>query len=257
MKSIKEVFEYREMIYMLVRKELRGRYRGSVLGFAWTFLNPLLQLAVYTIVFSIIMRAGIEKYYIFLFVALVPWMAIASSVNNGAVCIISQAGMVTKIYFPRRILPIVAVSSNFINMLLSMLVVLVVCFFSIGINFSVLWYLIPVSLIEYLLALGITLLISGLTVYFRDLEYLAGIFTMAWQFMTPVMYSIDMVPERFMGIFKLNPMTPVILAFRQVLYYQTAPEMGALLRSFLVGLGVLVFGWIIFGRLERRFAEVL
>ena len=106
MKALKDLYLYRQMIYSLVRKELRGKYKGSVLGFAWTFINPLLQLFVYTLVFSVIMRASIENYYIFLFVALVPWMFFQSSVVGGSSSILDAADMVKKIYFPREVLPI-------------------------------------------------------------------------------------------------------------------------------------------------------
>ncbi len=101
MNRFKEIFDYREMIFSLVRRELRGRYKGSALGFLWTFINPLLQLLVYTLVFSVIMRAGYDHYYIFLFVALVPWMFFSSSLTGGASCIWSSQDMVKKIYFPR------------------------------------------------------------------------------------------------------------------------------------------------------------
>ena len=123
MKIFKELYAYREMIFSLVHRDLKGRYKGSVLGFAWTFLNPLLQLAVYTMVFSIIMRNGIKDYYLFLFVALVPWIFFSSSVSGGAGCIRGQSGMITKIYFPREVIPISFVTSQFVNMLLSLIVV--------------------------------------------------------------------------------------------------------------------------------------
>ena len=118
MKLLKELYAYREMIISLVRKDLRGRYKGSVLGFLWTFINPLLQLMVYTIVFSVILRAGIDKFYLFLFVALVPWIFFSSAVTGGATSILSQQDMVKKIYFPRQVLPISYVTSSFVNMLL-------------------------------------------------------------------------------------------------------------------------------------------
>ena len=170
--QLREIYGYREMIWMLVRRDLRGRYKGSALGFLWTFLNPLLQLGVYTVVFSIIMRAGIEKYYLFLFVALIPWIAMAASVANGSICITTQSNLVTKIYFPREVLPITAVTTNFVNMALCMVVVVSVCALSVGLNLRILWYLIPTFCIEYILALGIALLVSCLTVYFRDLEHI-------------------------------------------------------------------------------------
>ena len=115
MKALKEIYDYREMIHSLVRKELRGRYKGSALGFLWTFINPLLQLLVYTLVFSVIMRAGIDQYYIFLFVALVPWMFFSSALTGGASCVITSQDMVKKIYFPREVLPIAYVNSSFVN----------------------------------------------------------------------------------------------------------------------------------------------
>ena len=126
MKLLKEIWDYRTMITSLVHRDLRGRYKGSVLGFFWTFLNPLLQLIVYTLVFSVIMRAGIEDYYLFLFVALVPWVYFSTSVVGGAGCIIGQQNLVNKIYFPREVLPISHVLSQLINMLLSMVVVIAV-----------------------------------------------------------------------------------------------------------------------------------
>ena len=114
MQHIKELYEYREMIISLVRKDLRGRYKGSGLGFLWTFVNPLLQLIVYTIVFSIIMRASYEQYYLFLFVALVPWMFFSSSVTDGEERILIEMDMVTKIYYPREVIPITTDTSAFV-----------------------------------------------------------------------------------------------------------------------------------------------
>ena len=255
MNQLKEVFHYREMIFMLVRKDLRARYKRSALGFAWTFLNPLLQLLVYTLVFSVVMRAGIEKYYLFLFVALIPWMAMAASVNNGATCVTSQTALVTKIHFPRQVLPITVVVTSFVNMLLCMVVVLAVCALSIGLRLSILWYLIPTILIEFILALGLALLVSSINVYFRDLEHILTIFTMAWQFLSPVLYSASMVPEAYRTLYMLNPMTPILIAFRDVLYYKTAPQLSTMLSSLAMGIVFLVIGWLVFGKLERHFAE--
>ena len=258
MRTLLEIYKYREMILSLVRRDLRGRYKASFLGFLWTFINPFLQLVVYTMVFSVIMRSGIEKYYLFLFVALIPWIFFSASVSAGAVSIVNQSSMVTKIYFPREILPISFVTSQFVNMLLSFIVVLLVVLFSgLGLAWSLLPLLIPIMLLEYCLALGIALIVSALTVYFRDLEYITGILVMAWQFLTPVMYSVDMVPERLRGVFMLNPMTSVIMAYRDILYYQKMPEMNTLLLSAGMAIGFLLLGAFVFGKLKKRFAEEL
>ena len=111
MKLIKELYAYREMIFSLVRRDLKGRYKGSALGFLWTFLNPLFQLCVFTVVFSVIMRNDIEDFYLFLFVALIPWIFFSTCLSGGASCILSQQDMVKKIYFPREVLPVAANSS--------------------------------------------------------------------------------------------------------------------------------------------------
>ena len=237
MKAIKELYAYREMIVGLVRRDLRGRYKGSVLGFLWTFVNPLLQLVVYTMVFSVIMKNGIEKYYIYLFVGLVPWIFFSTSVTGGANSILSSKDMVKKIYFPREVLPISVVTSGFINMLFCFIVIFAALFISgIGINPVALLFLPIIMIVEYFLALGFALLSSALTVYFRDLEYILGIITMAWMYLTPVMYPETMVPENLLWILKVNPMTSVIMAYRDILYYKQIPQLETLLQALFVGI---------------------
>lgn len=258
MKTIKEIYAYREMIFSLVHRDLKGRYKGSILGFAWTFLNPLLQLAVYTMVFSIIMRSGIEDYYLFLFVALVPWIFFSTSLSGGAGCIRAQAGMITKIYFPREVIPISFVTSQFVNMLLSLIVVfLVLLVAGKPMNIEALVFLPLIMIIEYMIALGMTMLISGVTVYWRDVEYFVGIVMMAWQFATPVMYGLDQIPQALVPYFNLNPMTPVIVAFRDILYYGRTPELATLISAILFGIGVIIAGWFVFSKLKKHFAEEL
>lgn len=258
MNLLRELYAYREMINSLVKKDLRGRYKGSILGFLWTFINPLMQLAVYTIVFSVIMRAGIDKFYIFLFVALVPWIFFSSAITGGSMSILNQNDMVKKIYFPRQILPIAYVTSSFVNMMFCFVIIFVALIFSgIGINFKALLYLPIIMLIEYVLALGIALLTSALTVYFRDLEHILGIMTMAWMYLTPIMYPVEMVPEQFLTIFNANPMTPVIIAYRDILYYSREPHLNTLLHAAVLGGLTLLLGNIVFSRLQKGFVEEL
>lgn len=258
MEIFKEIYTYREMIYNLVHRELRGKYKGSVLGFAWTFINPLLQLGVYTIVFSYILQSGIEKYYLFLFVALIPWIFFSSSLSAGASCIRAQGNMVKKIYFPREVIPISFVVSQFVSMLLSFIVVIFVIMLSgIGFNFRAMLYLPLIMIIEFLLATGLILIISGLTVYFRDIEHLISIFIMLWQFLTPVMYDVTRVPERLLFIYNLNPMTPIIVAYRDILYYKQIPHVSTLTSAVIFALVFLVVGFLLFGKLKQHFAEEL
>jgi len=258
MQGIKEIFLYREMIISLVRKDLRGRYKGSVLGFLWTFINPLLQLAVYTLVFSVIMRSDIDQFYMFLFVALIPWIFFASCLTTGSFCIIGETSLVSKIYFPREVVPIAYVTSSFVNMLYCFVVVLAMVVVTGRPVNIVAWMFLPIiMLVEYVMALGVALLASSITVYFRDLQHILGIVAMAWQFLTPVIYPLSMVPEEIQPVFLLNPMTPVIIAYRDILYYGVIPQMSTMLHATGFGIVIVVVGWIVFGQLKRRFAEEL
>ena len=258
MNKLKEIYEYRLMVYSLVKRDLRGKYKGSVLGFMWTFVNPLLQLLVYNMVFSIIMRAGVEKFYLYLFVGLIPWLFFSAAITGGSTCIIAQKDLIKKIRFPREIIPISYVTSQFVNMLLSCIVVIIVSVVS-GVKLTVggILCLPVIMLVEYMMALGIALISSSLTVYFRDLEHILAIVAMAWLYATPICYPETMVPEKYLSLYRLNPVTPVVNAYRDVLYYGKTPDLTTLLLATGIGLITIILGVLIFGRLQRRFAEEL
>lgn len=258
MQMLRELYAYREMIISLVHRDLRGRYKGSVLGFLWTFINPLLQLVVYTLVFSNIMRMNIEKYYLFFFVALIPWIFFSTSMVGGSTAILTQKDLVKKIYFPREVLPIAFVTSSFVNMLYSFIIVFIVVLLSgVKIDLSALCYLPLIMLIEYIMALGVAMLSSAVTVYFRDFEHILGIINMAWMYLTPIIYPIDMVPKQYMFLFNLNPMTPIIVAYRDILYFGAEPKLQTLLHALSFGIVILIAGAYLFGKLKRHFAEEL
>ncbi|NWO26311.1 ABC transporter permease [Leptotrichia sp. oral taxon 417] len=257
MRIIKELYDYREMISNLVKKDLKVRYKGSILGFLWTFLNPLLQLVVYTIVFSTIMRVDIDKYYIYLFVGLIPWIFFASSIQVGAVSIMMNKDLIKKIYFPRIILPIVTSNSAFMNMFYSMIVVLLTILVS-GIGFSKYMLLLPVVMVvQYILVLGMTFIFSALNVFFRDLEYILNIIVMMWFYLTPIVYNIDMIPERHRFWFYLNPMTGIINFYRDILYYKRMPSFNSFGGILIYGIIMIIIGYFVFEKLQKNFAEEL
>ena len=257
-KTLKEIWAYRSMIQSLVHKDLRGRYKASVLGFLWTFIVPLCQLLVYTVVFSIIMRSNVEKFYLYLFVALIPWNFFSSCLTGGASCVVQQQSLINKIFFPREVIPIAFVTGAFVNMLYCEIVVIAVCLFS-GVQFSFLGLccLPLVMLVEYLFALGITFIVSSVDVYFRDLEHILGILAMAWMFLTPIMYDLSMVPANLRPIFDLNPMTVIVTAYRDILYWGSVPKLKTLALAGAVAVFFLVLGFFVFGKLKRRFSEVM
>lgn len=257
-KKFKELYDYREMILSLVRKDLRGRYKSSVLGFLWTFINPLCQIIVYTMVFSMIFRMDIERYYLFITVVMIPWVFFSSSVSSGSMAVVSQKDLVQKIYFPREVLPISYVTSCFVNFFFSMLIVLgVVLISGNGVNLIAMLYLPVVMIIEYVLALGITMITSACNVYFRDLEHIIGVLMMAWIYLTPVMYDISYVPEQLRPIVYANPMTSIALAYRDILYYKEVPDMANLMVAVCIGAVFLIVGSVVFAKLQRNFVEEL
>ena len=257
MNSFKELWDYREMLSSLVKKDLKTRYKGSILGFLWTFINPLLQLLVYSLLFSVIMRNGIENYAMFLFVALVPWLFFSTSLMAGAASIRGAQGLIEKIYFPRIIIPISVVCSNFMNMLFSFIIVFLALIFT-GVGLTSALVMLPlIMVIEFFFALGFTLIVSAVNVYFRDLEYILGILTQVWMYLTPILYSVDQVPQKLQGVLAFNPMSSVIIAYRDILFYQKFPDMSTLITTVLCAVVALIVGMLVFNKLQRNFAEEL
>jgi len=258
MSRIKEIYEYRDMIYSMVKRELRGRYQKSVLGMLWTLLNPLFQIAIYTFVFSIIFPSSIKHYYIYLTAGIVPWTFFSEAVGQGTASVVANADMTKKIYFPREVLPIASVTAKFINMLLAFIIVFAfVIIGGVGINPRVIWLLPVVMVAEYFLALGFTLFFSAVTVYLRDMEYVVGILMMAWIWATPIMYTMDKLPQWVQQLLIINPMTMIVMNYHDILYYQKLSSISVLLIAIGVGIIATVIGEVVFVKLEGNFAEEL
>jgi len=182
----------------------------------------------------------------------------SAAITGGSVSIISQKDLIKKIYFPREIIPISYVTGAFVNMVLSFIVVLAVALIS-GVRPTIggLLCLPVIMLVEYIMALGIAFICSALTVYLRDLEHILGILSMAWMYATPICYPESLVPEKYLSLYRLNPVTPVIDAYRDVLYYGKTPELSTLIYATLIGVVTLIIGVLVFSKLEKRFAEEL
>lgn len=255
---MKSVYEYRDMIFSLVHRELRGRYQKSVLGMLWTFLNPLCQIVVYTFVFTKIFPSNIPKYYMYLMTGMIPWTFFTEALGQGAGCIVANSEMTKKIYFPREVLTIASVTAKFVNMLLAMIVVFVFLVASgVGISLQTVWMLPIVLIAEYMIALGFTLFFSAITVYLRDMEYIVGVLLMAWVWVNPVMYSLDGLPPVLMRILYINPMTPIIVGLHDILFYHTVPGVGDMVYVLVIGIVLLLLGESVFMELEGNFAEEL
>lgn len=251
----KEIIEYRSMLWGLILSELRTRYRGSVLGFLWTFVNPLLTLLVYTLVFSTVMRIHMTHYAVFLFIGLLGWNLFSGATLSAASVIVRQAPMVKKIYFPREILPLSVVGGAVMNYIFSLVILIPFLIFS-GYEPNVYWLYLPlVLLLETVLTSGFALLFASVNVYMRDLEHVLGIFMMLWMYLTPVVYALTMVPHRYGQIFKLNPVSDVIISYQDIFYYEQPLHWKLFVYGCVISLVILLVGWSVFHRLSRRFAE--
>lgn len=252
---LREVIKYRSMLYSLIMSELRTRYRASVLGFLWTFINPLLMLIVYSIVFSIIMRINMNHYSVFLFIGLLGWNMFATAVQSSSGVIIRQSSMVNKIYFPREILPLSVVGGSVFNYILS-LVVLIPVLFLYGYWPTWLWLFFPlILLVGALMTAGFSLIFSALNVYFRDFEHMLGIFIMLWFYLTPIVYPISLIPKGYVNLIKLNPVVSVVLSLQDIFYYHQPLRWRLFLYGSIFAVIIFITGWKLFDRLSRRFAE--
>lgn len=255
--KIKELYMYRQFLKTSVKKEFRGKYKKSFLGVLWSFINPLLQLLVYALVFPFILRIQEENYIMFLFTALVPWNFFSATLSQSTSVIISNGGILKKVYFPREILPISIVISGAINFLISCIIIFIALLISgIGITQYVL-FLPLILVVQCLIILAICFILSAFTVYIRDLEYFINVLLQLWMYITPVLYSITMIPEKFAKIFYLNPMVQITNAYRNIFYYQQMPDMRALGIWFALGIVGVLIGYAIFKKFEKRFAEEL
>ncbi len=255
---VKEILMYIDMVKSLVKRDLRGKYKGSILGFLWTFINPLCQIIVYIIVFSVIVRTNLDKFYVYVITGMIPWFFFDVSLRQGAGCVRYQGDMVKKIYFPREVLPLACVTSNFVNMLFCFIIVFAVLIVSgVGISIKALFFLPMIMIVEYVLALGFALIVSAITVFFKDLEHIVTVFLMAWIYLTPILYSMDTMPAKIVWIFKVNPMAHVIEAYHSVLYWKTMPTGKGFLYSTVFAFLILMIGECIFAKLNDNFAEEL
>lgn len=257
MNIFKNLYKYRELLKTNVSKEIRGKYKNSFLGILWSFLNPLLQIAVYAIVFPLILRNNQPNYTIFLCVALIPWTFFTTCIQQSASTMIQNGNIIKKVYFPREILPISVVTSGAVNFIISTVIIFAFVLFSgMGITKYVLFF--PVVLIvQYLLQLGISFIVSSITVYLRDLEHLIGVALQLLFYATPIVYAAESIPDNFKFIIKYNPMTYIINGYRDIFYNQTLPDFQGLGIIFIIAIVLCVLGYMIFNKLQKGFAEEL
>lgn len=257
-KILENLFQYRELLKTTVKKEIRGKYKGSFMGILWSFLNPLLQVLVYSIVFPFIMKNREPNYITFLVCGILPWNWFTSIVSMGTQTFIVNAGIIKKVYFPREILPISSATAGLVNFLIqSPIILFFLAFSSIGVGWT--FFLFPlIALAEYLFILGTVLLTSAIQVYVRDLEYIINFLISMIFYATPILYSQRNFESSSLGIiFSINPIAVIIVNYRKIFIERTLPNFKSLCFVFVVSLILIMFAMWIFRKLEKGFAEEL
>ncbi|HLE14919.1 MAG TPA: ABC transporter permease [Anaerolineales bacterium] len=247
----------RDLLRELVARDMKLRYRRSVLGLAWTLLNPLAQLLVLNFVFSRILPLNIPNYPSFLFVGLLAWSWFQSSLINGTGAIVDNRDLIKRPGFPEAILPLVTVSANFIHFLLA-LPVLFLFLILARIPLSGAILALPlVFAVQFILTLSLVYLVATMHVTFRDTQYLLGVLLLLGFYLSPVFYDSSSIPAQYQTLYHLNPMAVLIDSYRQILLDGQFPEWGGILILGLVAIGLLLAGYGIFRRSSRTFAEEL
>ncbi len=258
LKDLAEIIRYRELTSNLVSRDLKVKYKSSVLGFLWSLLNPLLMMMVYTVAFRYILEFGEKDFAFYFIVAFLPWNFFAMSVAFSVSTVVDNGNLLKKVYFPREILPLSVVLSSLVQFLLTGIVLVpAFIYFHHGIGLSIL-FLPIVILFHVIFTLGVALILSTLYVYFRDTRHFVEILLNIWFWVTPIIYRMDSIRhDSIRDLLSLNPMTQIIVAYRDILYRAQMPEPAAMAEILVVSVLTLFVGQVIFARYKWRFAEAI
>jgi len=259
--NLARLARYRGLIQSLVARELKARYRGSVLGFFWSFINPLLLLLIYTFVFTVVLPGihpkEIEPYALFMFCGILPWTWFSSSLLEASNVLIAGGNLIKKVLFPAEVLPIVTVLSNMVHFLLGLpILAAFLVYYRAPLQWSELVWFPVVVLVQLVLTTGLALVLSALTVHFRDIkDILANVVTF-WFFATPIIYPMTLAPGIGRALLNLNPVTHLAISYQEILFYQGSfGHWKWLLALGVVSVGVFLAGYFVFDRLRDSFAE--
>ncbi len=258
--NLRDLWQYRELLYFLTWRDIKVRYKQAVLGIAWAILQPLFTMVVFSVIlgnFLGVPTDGDIPYPIFSFVAILPWQLFASTLQRSGASLVSSANLLKKVYFPRLVIPIAAMGAGLVDFFISFVVLLgLMAYYQITVTWQILW-LIPLILLAILTALSVGLWLSALNVQYRDIQQMLPFIIQAWFYISPVVYSSSLVPsEKWRLVYALNPMAGVINGFRWALLGTTQPDMSIFISTAVV-LFLLVSGLYFFKRMEYTFADVV
>ena len=257
--DLKELWHYRELIYFLTWRDIKVRYKQAVLGIAWSVLQPVLTTAIMTVVFGVLLKVESDglPYPVFALSALLPWHLFQLSLQKSSISLVGNANLITKVYFPRVIIPFSSVLAALVDFAISLaLLFIAMAIYRLPLTWNVLW-VIPLTLLTVLAALAVGLWLSALNVQYRDVQQMVPFLIQIWMYATPIVYPITTIPEgTFRYIYSLNPMVGVVQGFRWAFFGGSPPDMTLLISSLAV-LILLITGLFFFRRMEKTFADVV
>ena len=257
--SIRELYQCRDLLLLWAIRGVKARYQQTFLGIIWAILQPLALTGIYTVVFSMILKmdSASTPYSLYIFVGLLPWSLFASTVSSGIPSIVQNMDLITKIYFPREILPIASMAVPLVDFIsgVSVLILLMIVF-AIPLNVYMLFLPILV-LIQVLFSAGLILAGSAANVMLRDVGHLVPLALVVWQFATPIIYSLESVPANMRPFYLLNPMAALITSYKQILLESTLPDWRYVAIALGVSIVTLVVGYCLFRQVEHTFADVI
>lgn len=254
-KHLKELYDYRNLIWQLAWSEFKLRYKNSILGYFWSLLEPLLMLLVLYIVFSNLMKIQVEYYQLFLFIGIILWGFLSRATTLGMFSIVGKPSMVKKIYFPRDIFVISScITALLMSIFESLVFIMFMVYFRVPISIN-LAYVPFILLLLFILSLGLSLALSALNVFYRDVQFIWQVILQVGFYITPIIYTIDIFPKNLQRFVLLNPIARIIISARDTVIYSSPAKIGDLLFIFLSSIFFLFIGYIIFSKLEPDFAE--
>ena len=252
---LKELYDYRNLIWQLAWSEFKLRYKNSILGYFWSLLEPLLMLLVLYMVFSNLMKVQVEYYQLFLFIGIIIWGFLSRATTIGMFSIVGKPEMVKKIYFPREIFVISScITALLMSIFESLVFIMFMIYFRVPISIN-LAYVFPIIILLFIMSLGIALALSALNVFYRDVQFIWQVLLQIGFYATPILYTIDIFPKNLQTFALLNPVARIIISARDTIIYSTPAKIEDLLFIFLSSIFFLLVGYVIFSRLESGFAE--
>ncbi len=256
--KLRDIWQYRELLYFLAWRDVKIRYKQTVIGFLWAIIQPLLKMVVFSIIFGGLAKMDSEgfPYPIFLYAGLLPWQFFASAVSRSGESVVGSANLIKKVYFPRLIIPIASVGACLVDFAVSFTILIVLMFYYSIIPTLSIFMVLPLVLATIFAALGVGMFISALNVAYRDFRYVLPFLVQIWMFLTPVIYPVGIIPEKWRWLILLNPMAGVVDAYRSAILGKPF-EWASLGIS--MGIAVVIFfcGLMYFRKTERYFADIV